>query len=150
MRLKVPPVIVMLVFGLFMFLLAEFLPVGHFDFFGRTFLMLPLLIGAMALATFSLLKFFKVKTSIDPTDPAKASCLVTGGLYRYSRNPMYLALLLVLLAWGLWLGNAFNTLLAAGFVSYMDKFQIIPEEKALLAIFGKAYQKYLVEVRRWF
>jgi protein-S-isoprenylcysteine O-methyltransferase Ste14 len=63
---------------------------------------------------------------------------------------MYLALLLILLAWGLWLGNAFNTLLAAGFVGYMNRFQIIPEEEALTAMFGKRYQQYCKQVRRWF
>lgn len=63
---------------------------------------------------------------------------------------MYLALLLVLVAWGLWLGNAFNTIVAAGFVSYMNVFQIIPEEKILHQVFGKEYQQYCVFVRRWF
>jgi protein-S-isoprenylcysteine O-methyltransferase Ste14 len=63
---------------------------------------------------------------------------------------MYLAILLVLLAWGLWLGNAFNTLLAAGFVGYMNKFQIRPEEEALATIFGKEFQQYCTQVRRWF
>jgi protein-S-isoprenylcysteine O-methyltransferase Ste14 len=63
---------------------------------------------------------------------------------------MYLALLLLLLGWGLYLGNAFNTLLAAGFVYYMNTFQIIPEEEVLKDRFGKEYQKYCVLVRRWF
>ena len=83
-------------------------------------------------------------------NPSKATSLVTGGIYNYSRNPMYLALLLILLAWGLWLGNAFNILLAAGFVGYMNKFQIIPEETALASKFGKTYHQYCILVRRWF
>ena len=133
-----------------MYLLATYLPVGYFDFFGRNYLMYLLLFLALLIGTVSLFQFFSSKTSIDPRSPSKVSTLVTGGLYQYSRNPMYLALLLLLLGWGLYLGNAFNTLLAAGFVYYMNTFQIIPEEEVLTNMFGKEYQKYCVIVRRWF
>lgn len=105
---------------------------------------------AVLIAFVSLFQFVKFKTSIDPLHPGKASRLITTGLYSYSRNPMYLALLLLLLAWGLWLGNAFNTLLAAGFVYFINAYQILPEEEALLKKFGKDYQKYCLAVRRWF
>ena len=150
MRLKIPPLIITLIFWLFMYLLATYLPVGYFDFFGRNYLMYLLLFLALLIGTVSLFQFFSSKTSIDPRSPSKVSTLVTGGLYQYSRNPMYLALLLLLLGWGLYLGNAFNTLLAAGFVYYMNTFQIIPEEEVLTNMFGKEYQKYCVIVRRWF
>jgi protein-S-isoprenylcysteine O-methyltransferase Ste14 len=150
MRLKIPPLIITLIFGLFMYLLAIYLPFGYFDFFGRDYLMYLLLFLALLIGAVSLFQFFSSKTSIDPRSPSKVSTLVTGGLYQYSRNPMYLALLLLLLSWGLYLGNAFNTLLAAGFVYYMNTFQILPEEEVLTNIFGKEYQKYCVIVRRWF
>lgn len=133
-----------------MYLLATYLPVGYFDFFGRDYLMYLLLFLALLIGAVSLFQFFGSKTSIDPRNPSKVSTLITGGLYQYSRNPMYLALLLLLLSWGLYLGNAFNTLLAAGFVYYMNTFQIIPEEEVLTIMFGKEYQKYCVIVRRWF
>ncbi len=126
------------------------MPVGYFDFFGRVYVMGGLLVVAVAIILISLIQFFRAKTSVDPTKPSKVSSLVTDGLYKYSRNPMYLALLLLLLAWGLWLGNAFNTLLAALFVGYMNRFQILPEEEALLRAFGKEYQQYVTNVRRWF
>ncbi|WP_338038964.1 hypothetical protein [Maribacter litopenaei] len=61
-----------------------------------------------------------------------------------------MALLLVLLGFGLYLGNAFNTLVAAGFVAYMNRFQIIPEERILFDKFGKEYKTYLTATRRWF
>lgn len=133
-----------------MYLLAKFLPVGHFDFFGRYYVMIALLCGAVVIGAIALLQFFRARTTVHPMAPAKVTRLVTSGIYHYTRNPMYLALLLILLAWGLWLGNAFNTLLAAGFVSYMNTFQIIPEEQFLTQIFGKEYQQYCVQVRRWF
>lgn len=150
MKLKIPPIGVFLLFAGFMFLLAEYLPVGYFDFFGRTYLIVSLCSIALLIGLISIFQFFKSRTSIDPMTPSKASSLVTKGLYQYSRNPMYLALLLLLLAWGLYLGNAFNTLLAAGFVYYMNAFQILPEEEMLSRKFGKAYQKYCIMVRRWF
>ncbi|MGB5821528.1 MAG: isoprenylcysteine carboxylmethyltransferase family protein [Saonia sp.] len=150
MKLKIPPIIIVFLFGLLMFLLARILPFGYFDFFGRGYLVKALLLLAVCIVVVSLVLFFRNKTTIDPKNPTKASHLVTSGLYKYSRNPMYLSMLLVLLAWGLWLGNAFNTVVAAGFVSYMNTFQIIPEEKALGQLFGKDYQQYCVRVRRWF
>lgn len=150
MILKIPPAVVFLVFGLLMYLLAEFLPIGYFDFFGRRYLMIALLVFAFFIAAIALFQFFGAKTTTDPSHPTKAKKLVENGIYAYSRNPMYLALLVLLLAWGVWLGNAFNTLLAAGFVAYMNQFQVIPEERALLQIFGKDYKQYCLLVRRWF
>lgn len=150
MELKLPPVIVFFIFALLMYLLDRFLPFGEFDFFGRNYLMYGLSGLAVLIGFISVVHFFSKKTTVDPTKPEKASKLVSKGLFAYSRNPMYLGLLLFLLAWGLWLGNAFNILLAAGFVSYMNRFQIIPEENALSQRFGKEYQLYLKSVRRWF
>ncbi len=150
MRLKLPPAVVFLIFAILMYLLSRFLPFGDFEFFGREYLILILMVMAALIAIISLFQFFTSKTTIDPRTPLKVTKLVTGGIYKFTRNPMYLAILLVLLAWGLWLGNAFNTLLAAGFVGYMNKFQIGPEEEALATIFGKEFQQYCSQVRRWF
>lgn len=150
MKLKLPPAVVALIFAGLMYVVARFLPFGNFDFFGRRYLMIVLLTLAAFIGVFALVQFFRARTTIDPTSPVKATSLVTGGLYNFSRNPMYLALLLLLLALGTWLGNAFNTLLAAGFVAYMNRFQIIPEEEALRELFGKEYQHYCIKVRRWF
>lgn len=150
MKLKLVPTFVFVLFSLLMYLLSRFLPFGNFEFFGQKILIIALLGMAILIGLIALFQFFWSKTTVDPRTPSKVSMLITGGIYKFSRNPMYLALLLLLLAWGIWLGNAFNTLLAAGFVGYMNKFQIIPEEQALIAIFGKEYQRYCTQVRRWF
>ena len=115
MKLKLPPFLVFLAVGALMYMLAEVLPFGYFDFFGRKYLTIGLLVFAGIIGTMALLQFYKARTTIDPAHPAKAKKLVEEGIYAYTRNPMYLALLILLIAWGLWLGNAFNTLLAAGF-----------------------------------
>ncbi len=150
MKVKIPPVVVFLIFAGLMYLLAHFLPVGYFDFFGRRYLMFGLCALALIVAAIALFQFFVAKTTVNPLHPAKAEKLVETGIYAYTRNPMYLALLMLLLAWGIWLGNAFNTLLAAGFVAYMNHFQILPEERALLQVFGNDYKQYCLLVRRWF
>jgi len=150
MKLRIPPVLVFAIFFGIMYAVSIILPFGDFEFFGRQYLMVFLVGLAMIIAFISLAQFIISKTTVDPLKPSKTSSFVTGGVYKYTRNPMYLALLLVLSACGLWLGNAFNTLLVAGFVGYMNKFQIVPEEEMLLAKFSKEYAKYCVQVRRWF
>ena len=150
MELRIPPAVVFLVFGGLMWVIARFLPFGDFDFFGRIWLAGILVFLALVVAGIALIQFFVSRTSIDPRHPGKSNKLVTSGVYQISRNPMYLALLMLLLALGLWLGNAFNTLTAAGFVYYMNAFQIKPEEHQLLKIFGNDYKQYSSMVRRWF
>ncbi len=140
----------MLFFAGAMYTLAEFLPVGQFDFFGRKELAIGLLGLAVLVMALALFQFIKVKTTTNPIDLTKTSSLVTQGIFKYSRNPMYLAMLLILLGFGLKLGNAFNTLIAAGFVYYMNHFQIRFEEEALERKYGKAYSIYKKNTRRWF
>ena len=148
--MKVPPALVMLVFGALMYVLDLFLPFGEFDFFGRQELSAFLFGLGFLVILISVIQFFIKKTTTDPLNPKKASSLVTSGIYNFSRNPMYLGMLLFLLAFGLKLGNAFNTLVAAGFVSYMNHFQIKPEEEALKKMFGQEYNIYCKLTRRWF
>ncbi|SDS27402.1 Protein-S-isoprenylcysteine O-methyltransferase Ste14 [Maribacter dokdonensis] len=150
MELKVPPVIVFLCFGSIMYLLDLVLPIGYFDFFGRLMLAKFLVGIGMVIALLALIQFKLAKTTVDPTKPDKVQSLVVSGVFKFSRNPMYLALLLILLALGIFLGNAFNTLVAAGFVAYMNRFQIIPEEQILLNKFGRSFKDYCILTRRWF
>jgi protein-S-isoprenylcysteine O-methyltransferase Ste14 len=86
---------------------------------------------------------------VDPFHPEEASMLVTNGVFRYSRNPMYVSLLCVLIGWAIWLGSMLNLFLIAGFVSYITIFQIKPEEEVLKTLFGEAYEQYCSNVRRW-
>ncbi|MDG1573510.1 isoprenylcysteine carboxylmethyltransferase family protein [Robiginitalea sp. M366] len=150
LELKIPPALVFLAFGGAMYLLAAFLPVGQFDFFGRELLWQVLAGLGILVGLISVGQFLRRGTTLDPFRPEATGALVTGGVFRFSRNPMYLALLLVLLAWGLWLGNAFNAVTAGLFVAYMNRFQIRPEERILEDRFGGAYRQYGQAVRRWF
>ncbi|MEM6864011.1 MAG: isoprenylcysteine carboxylmethyltransferase family protein [Bacteroidota bacterium] len=150
MRIKIIPPLVMLLFGGVMYLVTRILPFGQFDFFGRKELAAFLLGLAILMIFLALVQFKRIKTTTNPIDLTKTSALVVQGIFKYSRNPMYLAMLLVLLAFGLRLGNAFNILVASGFVYYMNHFQIKFEEQALEKQFGKQYRVYKKNTRRWF
>ncbi|MEM1258914.1 MAG: isoprenylcysteine carboxylmethyltransferase family protein [Bacteroidota bacterium] len=150
MKLKIVPPLVMLIFGCLMYLVDRFLPVGEFDFFGRREMGNILLVFGFLIIAIAIFQLKKAKTTTNPLQPGKANQLVMVGIFKYTRNPIYLGMLLFLMALGLRLGNAFNTLLAAGFVYYMNHFQIAYEEEALAQKFGKTYQLYCKAVRRWF
>lgn len=103
-------------------------------------------------AVFSLggvMAFRVAKTTVDPRTPAKASTLVTSGVYRYSRNPMYVAFALYLLAWAIYLAAPWSLGGVAGFVVFMDRLQIPAEEQALESLFGDDFRRYQAQVRRW-
>ncbi|MDE2996139.1 MAG: isoprenylcysteine carboxylmethyltransferase family protein [Bacteroidota bacterium] len=93
--------------------------------------------------------FRKAQTTVDPFNPNKASSLVTGGIYRHSRNPMYLGMLLVLMGWALYLSDGLSLALTLLFVPYMIRFQIKPEERVMREKFGEEFDRYCNAVRRW-
>jgi protein-S-isoprenylcysteine O-methyltransferase Ste14 len=96
-----------------------------------------------------LLAFRAARTTFSPLKPEKSSSLVTGGVYRVTRNPMYLGLALVLSGWAVWLAALLPWLGPVFFVAYVTRFQIGPEERVLRGIFGEAYSSYAARVRRW-
>ena len=93
--------------------------------------------------------FKRAKTTVNPTKPESSSSLVTSGIYRRSRNPMYLGFLLMLAGWAAARANLVAFLALPGFVLYMNQFQIKPEERALMSIFGDKFKTYCSSVRRW-
>ena len=97
----------------------------------------------------ALLAFRSARTTVNPLAPGRSSVVVTAGIYRVSRNPMYLGMALLLLAWCVYLGNPLALLSLVLFCAYITRFQILPEERLLLARFGAPYASYLAQVRRW-
>ena len=94
-------------------------------------------------------EFRKAKTTINPTTPEKSSYLVSGGIFRVTRNPMYLGMQLILIAAIFKLGNYYGFIAAAFFNLYITQFQIKPEERIIETIFGEQYLHYKKKVRRW-
>jgi protein-S-isoprenylcysteine O-methyltransferase Ste14 len=103
--------------------------------------------GCVALA--GVIGFRRARTTVNPLKPQNTSSLVTAGIYRFTRNPMYLGLLLVLLAWAVFLWSAWALVGPVAFVLYIDRFQIAPEERVLAAKFGATFSEYKARVRRW-
>jgi len=97
----------------------------------------------------ALMGFRKAATTVNPLDPSKASSLVTDGVFRVTRNPMYLGMVLLLIGWGVWLGSASPWLVPPLFVIAVTVVQIIPEEQALRRRFGEQYLSYQRKVPRW-
>lgn len=115
----------------------------------RTVLILALLLVAVLLEGSAVWAFVQRRTSISPLQPQRSSTLVVDGFYRFSRNPMYLGMLCLLLAWAVWLGQWQALAGPLLFVLWLNRFQIAPEEQALLARFGSSYAAYCRRVRRW-
>ncbi len=148
---KIPPPIVAIVTAFLMWVISKLIPVGLFDlpmglqvwvsvFFAFTGITL-MLTGVFA--------FRKSKTTLNPFEPEQASSLILTGIYQKTRNPMYLGMLLILFGWAIFLGNAAAFLVLPVFIIFMNKFQILPEEKALQKLFGQEFSDYLLNVRRW-
>ncbi|ACY51885.1 putative protein-S-isoprenylcysteine methyltransferase [Vibrio antiquarius] len=108
---------------------------------------LTLLSGYMGIA--GVYEFHKVKTTVNPVKPDTASSVVRTGVFSFSRNPMYMALLLLIIAIGLWWQHLSVVLCSVVFVSYINRFQIKPEERVLERLFGEEYVDYKNHVRRW-
>jgi protein-S-isoprenylcysteine O-methyltransferase Ste14 len=95
------------------------------------------------------IRFRRANTTVNPLKPQAASSLVTIGIYRYTRNPMYLGLLFLIVAWAVLLSSPFALLGPVTFVAFIGRFQIVPEERVLSALFGEEYAAYKSHVRRW-
>eukprot|EP01064_Diplonema_japonicum_P002148 TRINITY_DN1137_c0_g1_i1.p1 TRINITY_DN1137_c0_g1~~TRINITY_DN1137_c0_g1_i1.p1 ORF type:complete len:179 (+),score=16.27 TRINITY_DN1137_c0_g1_i1:64-537(+) len=95
-------------------------------------------------------EFGRASTTVNPTTPGACSSLVSSGIYGYTRNPMYVGMLLCLLGWSAFLGgHPYTFFPPALFVAYLNKFQILPEERTLAKIFGAEFDTYCSVVRRW-
>lgn len=149
LELKIPPVVQMLIIAGLMWILAVMLPPLSFTFSASSLVALVLASTGVAFALLGVLEFRSAGTTVDPRVPDQSASLVVRGVYRISRNPMYLGFLLVLIGWGVFLGSITSLMLLPVFVIYMNRFQIVPEERYMREKFGEAYRHYEAAVRRW-
>jgi protein-S-isoprenylcysteine O-methyltransferase Ste14 len=149
LELKLPPLLLVVILAVSMWLIARASPDLTVPLPARVVVAILLLVCGISVATAGVFAFRKARTTVDPRKPEASSSIVTTGVYRYTRNPMYLGFLLALLAWAAFLSHLVVALLPVLFVIYMNRFQIGPEERALRARFGPTYDSYLQSTRRW-
>lgn len=148
LELRIPPLVLVLVVAVGMAVTAFAAP-GDVLLPARQAIAVALVVAGVLVAVTGVLAFRRQQTTVNPMTPGKASSLVVTGIYRFSRNPMYLGMLLVLGGWGVFLANVVAVLWLPAFVAYMNRFQIQVEETALTERFGEAYVAYCRSVRRW-
>lgn len=145
---KIPPPLV----GLLLAAAAWWLsPDG---WWGDASLLRQTLAGALALAGLALdltsvAAFVRERTTVNPLRPTRTTALVIAGAYRFTRNPMYLGMALLLAGWAVLLGSWVSVAAPVVFVAFITRFQIVPEERAMAARFGQDYRAYCQRVRRW-
>jgi protein-S-isoprenylcysteine O-methyltransferase Ste14 len=149
LKLKIPPAAVFLICVAGMWLLARAFPVGDFELRYAGFLAIAIAVPGLVVAIAGLRAFRRHGTTANPIRPDEASSIVSGGVYRYTRNPMYVGLACCVLAWGLYLQNLAAVLGVVVFIAYLTHFQIKPEERALQEKFGDEYASFKSRVRRW-
>lgn len=148
LELRIPPVALVAIFAAAMAVLAYAVP-ASVPIPARLAVASASAVAGALVALAGVLAFRRQKTTVNPFTPDQSSSLVATGIYRFSRNPMYLGFLLALFGWSLYLANWISALLLPAFVAYMNRFQIRPEERALEQRFGQQFLAYSRSVRRW-
>ena len=149
MRLKLPPPLWWFLSVLLMWALKK-IPIAQRQMPASLMPALALAVVGFFIVLAGIWAFYRARTTVNPHHPERASCIVKSGVFRYSRNPMYLGMLILLMALSLWFGSI-QVWFGPLFFGYcLTKWQIIPEEEVLLEKFGESYRAYCRTVRRWF
>lgn len=149
LELLIPPPLVMLLIGLLMWWVSILFPKLTFGWLHSNAAATILALLGVIVSLIAVITFRRAGTTIDPKRTAETAVLVNSGIYRYSRNPMYVGVLLMLFGWGVYLGNLLSLLCTPLFVAYITHFQIMPEERMLHGKFGAEFLAYKDRVRRW-
>jgi protein-S-isoprenylcysteine O-methyltransferase Ste14 len=149
LEVKVPPPAVALGIAVAMWGTSKLAPLLQMPSALRLGAAAAILLVGIGFSAAGVLAFRRARTTVNPMRPETTSSLVSSGIYRVTRNPMYMGLLCVLIAWAIFLSSAWALLGPAAFVLYISRFQIAPEERALEKLFGGEYADYRARVRRW-
>jgi|TARA_B000000532_G_scaffold188538_1_gene154552 protein-S-isoprenylcysteine O-methyltransferase Ste14 len=146
-KTKFPPPLVALTFGFLIKYTKNIFPaieIKNEIVFGSF-----MIISGLIIILSAIILFKKYKTTITPLKPSKATQLIVNGVYKFSRNPMYLGLLLVLFGVSTMLNPIGGLFFIPLFILYLNYFQIIPEENAMVDLFKNEFLEYKKNVRRW-
>tara|TARA_Y100000748_G_C15452506_1_gene471535 strand:- start:808 stop:1254 length:447 start_codon:yes stop_codon:yes gene_type:complete len=147
MNNKIPPPIITFICGLTIFYSKSFF--NQFFIYNNNIVSLFLLILGLAIFISAVKSFKKQKTTINPLEPRQASSLVVSGIFNFSRNPMYLGMLIILLSISFKFNLIGGMVISLFFYIFITKFQIIPEEDAMNELFGDKFIEYSRKTRRW-
>jgi protein-S-isoprenylcysteine O-methyltransferase Ste14 len=146
---RFPPLLVFTLVAAAMAGVAQWLPAAGRILPGRGWIVTVLVTLGAVIALAGVVQLRIAATTVDPRYPERASMLVRTGVYRVTRNPMYLGLALVLLGWATWLVQPVAWVGPLAFVLWIDRVQIALEERAMRARFGAAFTEYCRRTRRW-
>lgn len=152
LELKLPPLLWWLICVGLMWCLAQFWPLYHFSptfSAWRIALAAGFTLLALMIALAAVWRFRQAATTVHPMQLQRSTSLVQDGIFRYSRNPMYLAMLLGLAGVACWLAVLSVWLGLPLFLCLIQQYQIKPEERWMASRFGAEYQQYRQRVRRW-
>lgn len=149
LELKIPPVALLAVLMLDMLILRWLFPWPAFSFAAQQSVSILFLSGGILLPLLGFIAFRKANTTVHPKHPEQTKVLVRNGVYVYTRNPMYLGFLMILVAWAIYLGNLWSACMVPFFIWYMNRFQIRPEERILAEKFGDDFRRFVAQTRRW-
>ena len=149
LELKIPPVVLLVLAAILIVTTSRWSPTYDAHKQLRATLSILMLILALSIAGAGVFEFRKKSTTVDPRKPQKASALVTSGVYRITRNPMYVGFLLALFSLTIYMGSFISLIYCVVFYAYMNSLQITPEERFLKGIFGREFEVYCQRVRRW-
>ncbi len=149
LALRIPPLILLSITLVILWLLPQWAIVGDDNSVFLGWISAGLSVLAIFFVGSAVIQFRWQQTTVDPRHPESSVHLVTEGVYKLSRNPMYVGFVLFILAFGVWLNTWALLVITPLFVIYLNRFQIVPEELWLQDKFGQAYQAYCQRVRRW-
>ena len=150
LQLKIPPLIIVVVCAGVMYICAQ--TIQHPLVFAasiRVILGAAAWLVAGAILSAALIAFRRLRTTMNPLYPGQTNCIVTSGIFRYTRNPMYVSMLIALLGWGLFLGQLSALVGLIIYIVAITRLQIVPEERMLEAKFGGPFTRYRGMTNRW-
>lgn len=145
---RIPPPLVLIVCLVLMKLISSNVA-GHWQAANMQWIGGAIALLGVAVAVAGVISFRKARTTVNPLDPKKASSLVSSGIFQYTRNPMYLGMLLVSIAFGVALSSYWSFIGVVVFALYITRFQIVPEERAMKELFGSEFTQYCSRTSRW-
>jgi len=149
LELLIPPPAVLAIFAIAVWLASRYAPLVDIPFPAQRMVAVIAMVMGVLVALLGVVEFKRARTTINPMAPGATTTIVSSGVYKISRNPMYLGLALVALGIAIWNSALSGYLLVGVFCAYLTRFQIIPEERVLLERFGAEFGQYRSAVRRW-